>query len=332
MLTLQPPSLSRSRSPANRNYCLRFPPFSWPTKNIYWHTYSNPLSGTDIASDQSVLTQNESKANGKTTTNEQMNPNGHEHQRLAPASCRRFSRQLKVLAALVTFCSTVILGSVALMHNKYSRWVVFGFSRRVTGMVESGAGTLRIIPSAERPVLSSAFPDFSGSGFNSKSNNLKTNSPGSNNPKIRSPNRNNPKGNPPKRNDQKRNSLKRNSLKRNLHALDTLPRVGDLVNGDEIVERPPTLLFMHLWKCAGSSLRHLLRDWAQLEEQSIVIVVRCTDVVTHVSRRFYMVCFVQGGAGTGSREGGVNNGEAGRGWGVGGRGGGGEGRTGSPCW
>eukprot|EP00752_Nemacystus_decipiens_P018618 g16693.t1 len=41
-----------------------------------------------------------------------------------------------------------------------------------------------------------------------------------------------------------------------------------------------TLLFMHIWKCAGSSLRHLLRDWASLKGQDIGIVVRCTDVVS----------------------------------------------------
>lgn len=43
-----------------------------------------------------------------------------------------------------------------------------------------------------------------------------------------------------------------------------------------------TLLFMHIWKCAGSSLRHLLRDWASLKGQDIGIVVRCTDMVSQV--------------------------------------------------
>lgn len=46
-----------------------------------------------------------------------------------------------------------------------------------------------------------------------------------------------------------------------------------------------TLLFMHLWKCAGSSLRHLLRDWAEAKGQDIGIVVRCTDVVSKVRLR-----------------------------------------------
>ncbi|CBJ27709.1 expressed unknown protein [Ectocarpus siliculosus] len=45
-----------------------------------------------------------------------------------------------------------------------------------------------------------------------------------------------------------------------------------------------TLLFMHLWKCAGSSLRHLLRDWAEAKEQDIGIVVRCTDVVSKTGK------------------------------------------------
>lgn len=43
-----------------------------------------------------------------------------------------------------------------------------------------------------------------------------------------------------------------------------------------------TLLFMHIWKCAGSSLRHLLRDWASLKGQEIGIVVRCTETVSQV--------------------------------------------------
>ncbi|CAM9687184.1 unnamed protein product [Ectocarpus sp. 12 AP-2014] len=45
-----------------------------------------------------------------------------------------------------------------------------------------------------------------------------------------------------------------------------------------------TLLFMHLWKCAGSSLRHLLRDWAEAKGQDIGIVVRCTDVVSKTGK------------------------------------------------
>ncbi|CAM9509422.1 unnamed protein product [Scytosiphon promiscuus] len=44
-------------------------------------------------------------------------------------------------------------------------------------------------------------------------------------------------------------------------------------------EPTTTLLFMHLWKCAGSSLRHLLRDWAEAKRQEIGIVVRCADPV-----------------------------------------------------
>lgn len=44
-----------------------------------------------------------------------------------------------------------------------------------------------------------------------------------------------------------------------------------------------TLLFMHIWKCAGSSLRHLLRDWASLKGQDIGVVVRCTDIVSEVN-------------------------------------------------
>lgn len=45
-------------------------------------------------------------------------------------------------------------------------------------------------------------------------------------------------------------------------------------------DRPEvTLLFMHLWKCAGSSMRHMLRDWAELEGQSIGIVVRCSEII-----------------------------------------------------
>lgn len=62
---------------------------------------------------------------------------------------------------------------------------------------------------------------------------------------------------------------------------------GAAANMSAVVgEEPPvTLLFMHLWKCAGSSLRHMLRDWAHLEGQSIGIVVRCTDTVNMVSGR-----------------------------------------------
>ncbi|CAM9186513.1 unnamed protein product [Ectocarpus sp. 4 AP-2014] len=51
--------------------------------------------------------------------------------------------------------------------------------------------------------------------------------------------------------------------------------------GDEV---GTTLLFMHLWKCAGSSLRHLLRDWAEAKGQDIGIVVRCTDVVSKAGK------------------------------------------------
>eukprot|EP00903_Cladosiphon_okamuranus_P018728 g17238.t1 len=47
-----------------------------------------------------------------------------------------------------------------------------------------------------------------------------------------------------------------------------------------------TLLFMHIWKCAGSSLRHLLRDWASLKGQDIGVVVRCTDIVSETRKRF----------------------------------------------
>lgn len=65
-----------------------------------------------------------------------------------------------------------------------------------------------------------------------------------------------------------------------------LSRAGDIGNGARTGVaaggRPPTLLFMHLWKCAGSSLRHLLRDWAELEDRSIAIVVKCNDVVSKV--------------------------------------------------
>lgn len=39
-----------------------------------------------------------------------------------------------------------------------------------------------------------------------------------------------------------------------------------------------TLLFLHVWKCAGSSMRHMLRDWAELEGQSIGIVIRCSEI------------------------------------------------------
>lgn len=46
-----------------------------------------------------------------------------------------------------------------------------------------------------------------------------------------------------------------------------------------------TLLFMHVWKCAGSSLRHLLRDWASLKGQDIGIVVKCADIVSQVRGR-----------------------------------------------
>lgn len=84
-----------------------------------------------------------------------------------------------------------------------------------------------------------------------------------------------------------------------LEAFPDFARVGYNIRGKLNVKRaanvsalaenepPVTLLFMHLWKCAGSSLRHMLRDWARLEGQSIGIVVRCTDTINEV-----------GGAGT----------------------------------
>lgn len=61
---------------------------------------------------------------------------------------------------------------------------------------------------------------------------------------------------------------------------------GAEVGGRSGADETPTLLFMHLWKCAGSSLRHLLRDWAELETQSIGIVVRCGDKVSEVRTCF----------------------------------------------
>lgn len=46
-----------------------------------------------------------------------------------------------------------------------------------------------------------------------------------------------------------------------------------------------TLLFLHLWKCAGSSLRHLLRDWAALVDRQMAIVVSCNDVEARATGR-----------------------------------------------
>lgn len=55
--------------------------------------------------------------------------------------------------------------------------------------------------------------------------------------------------------------------------------------GGEVSNQPTTtLLFMHLWKCAGSSLRHLLRDWAEAKGQDIGIVVRCNEAVSEVGK------------------------------------------------
>ncbi|CAM9260670.1 unnamed protein product [Ectocarpus fasciculatus] len=59
---------------------------------------------------------------------------------------------------------------------------------------------------------------------------------------------------------------------------------GAVVAGAGGGEVGTTLLFMHLWKCAGSSLRHLLRDWAEAKGQDIGIVVRCTDVVSEAGK------------------------------------------------
>lgn len=60
-----------------------------------------------------------------------------------------------------------------------------------------------------------------------------------------------------------------------------------------------TLLFLHIWKCAGSSLRHMLRDYAVLEGKRIAIAVRCTDViaVSSLSRlSFAGFCFLPSSA------------------------------------
>lgn len=62
---------------------------------------------------------------------------------------------------------------------------------------------------------------------------------------------------------------------------DNSADVGEY-GGGKVASQSPTLLFLHLWKCAGSSLRALLREWAVLEEQTIAIVVNCPDVFSEV--------------------------------------------------
>eukprot|EP00904_Undaria_pinnatifida_P010711 jgi/Undpi1/6770/HiC_scaffold_21.g09249.m1 len=172
--------------------------------------------------------------------------NGRGSQRLSSSSGRPFAYQLKVVGGLLALSVAVMWGAMAVMYYHFDV-VVFGLYRRRSEM-DSGAGSGVWVPPPERPVPLSAFPDFSGAGLS-------------------------PKG-------------KSNSVKREMGELRGGP--ANVTNTDVAVgagmgaagRRPPTLLFMHLWKCAGSSLRHLLRDWAELEEQSIAIVVRCDDVIS----------------------------------------------------
>lgn len=58
---------------------------------------------------------------------------------------------------------------------------------------------------------------------------------------------------------------------------DVVSNADPLLDG--AVVDTPTLMFLHVWKCAGSSLRHLLREWAALEKKKIAVVVRCEDAI-----------------------------------------------------
>lgn len=193
-------------------------------------------------------------------------------QRPDPAASRQFSSRLNIFAACLAFCTAVILGLATVMRCKYNS-VLLGFCRRTEP--DSGSGMLWI-PPAERPVPLAAFRSLSTFGFTPKRNN-----PSEINPTNSNTNRNNPNRNSPNRNNPSRNLFK--------PFLRSAPGEEPVDgNADKTLhEDSPILLFMHVWKCAGSSLRCLLREWAELEEQKIAIVVTCTDVVSEVWRHAY---------------------------------------------
>lgn len=195
-----------------------------------------------------------------------------KYQRPDPAASRQFSCRLKILTACLAFCTAVILGMAAVMRCKYNS-VVLGFCRKTEP--DSGSGTFWI-PPAERPEPLSTFRSLSTFGFNSKRNNPSEVNPTNSNPNSSDTNRNNPN----------RNNPSRNLFKPFLRSAPGQELVDDNAE-KELHEDSPILLFMHVWKCAGSSLRCLLREWAELEEQTIAIVVTCPDVVSEVSRHAY---------------------------------------------
>lgn len=265
-------------------------------------------SHDQVRSNEQMAADGRIISNEQTSSVQQIDFDGHRGRQSTPASCRRLSpRLVKVAAALVTLCTAVILGSVAVLHSKHNGEAGLRFSRRRNGIrsgpdVGSGAGggVLTPLPPAGQTTLLSSLPKFGRFfGFNPIGNVdgklevdgfYRTGGLAGGDFKRRgnlAGERFHPKGNVEgdDLNPNENIAVEGFKRQRSLHELDTLPRVGDIVNGEK-VERPPTLLFMHLWKCAGSSLRHLLREWAELEGQSIAIVVRCTEAVAEVSRRY----------------------------------------------
>ncbi|CAB1112085.1 unnamed protein product [Ectocarpus sp. CCAP 1310/34] len=123
----------------------------------------------------------------------------------------------------------------------------------ITYTLDDGGPGRRWVPPDERPIPLMAFPSLNGFQFNKKGH-LRPVEPRAAPPVAASSNASSDGGD------------------RGVVA----PAEGDEVG--------TTLLFMHLWKCAGSSLRHLLRDWAEAKGQYIGIVVRCTDVVSKTGK------------------------------------------------
>lgn len=207
------------------------------------------------------------------TTNRSAISNRHKCQRPDLAASWRKSYWPYTVTPWPIFCAGVLIVSAAILYCKDNSAESGGFTR---AELDSGAQTIWI-PPAERPVPLPTFPCYSPFGFHPQSN-----TSSGNNPERNNPSRNNTNSNSTKRDNPQWNNLNRSLIP----SLDELPRAEDTVNGnDEIVDEcSHILLFMHVWKCAGSSLRGLLRQWAELEEETIAIVVTCNNVASEVSR------------------------------------------------
>lgn len=64
--------------------------------------------------------------------------------------------------------------------------------------------------------------------------------------------------------------------------LSTIPtKEVQSIHGKSIV--PTTVMFLHVWKCGGTSLRKLLCDWADREHLPCATVASCNSLSLRVS-------------------------------------------------